>query len=212
MHTDLVLLRLLTFLSPAFPTGAYAFSHGLEWAVEAGDVTDATTLTAWIGDLLERGSLRNDAILLRHAWRGAHDANELACISIALSASRERADEACAQGNAFQRAARPWLGQAPDLPLPVAVGIALRRIGADERTVCLAYLHAAVANLVSAGVRLIPLGQTDGLRVQASLEDSIIELADRTAAADLDDLGGVCLRADLAAMHHETQATRLFRS
>ncbi len=213
MKTPLIeTLRLLTWLSPAFPTGAYAYSQGLEWAVEAGDITDAATLVDWLTDLLARGSLRNDAILLRHAWRTEGSLADLAAFATATATSRERAEETLAQGAAFRRAVAVWHPSESDLPLPVAVGASLRRGGIDETTACAAYLHAAAASLVSAGVRLIPLGQTDGLRTQATLEFKILETTRDTATATLDDIGGSCLRADIAAMRHERQVTRLFRS
>jgi urease accessory protein len=206
------LLRVLTFLSPAFPTGAYAYSHGLEWAVEAGDVTGRETLTAWIADLLAHGSLWSDSILLRHVWRA--DVETLAAHASACAPTRERQEETLAQGAAFLRAAGVWFDLPQDIPmpLPIAAGLGLRQAGLEESTACLAFLHAAVASLVSAGVRLVPLGQTDGLRSQAALESAIMDTAQRTGDASLDDIGGVCLRADIAAMRHETQHTRLFRS
>ncbi len=212
MTTEPGLLRLLTWLSPAFPTGAYAYSHGLEWAAFSGDVNDAGTLIDWLEDLLGHGSLRNDAILLRHAWRTPDALAELGAHAVACAPSRERAEETFAQGDAFSRAAGVWQASARGLALPVAVGAALRRTGIDEAISCVAFMHAAVANLVSAGVRLIPLGQTDGLRVQAALEVSIVETSEGSAPAGLDDIGGCCLRADIAAMRHETQSTRLFRT
>ena len=212
MITDFGLLRLLGWLSPAFPTGAYAYSHGLEWAVEAGDITDATTLTAWLDDLLSRGTLRNDAILLRQAWRTPDTLADLATYAAATASSRERSEETLAQGAAFGRAVAVWHCVEPGLPLPVAIGASLRRAGTDETTTCLAYLQAASASLISAGVRLVPLGQTAGLRTQAALERSIIGTVRNTATATLDDIGGCCVRADIAAMRHETQATRLFRT
>ena len=220
MTTDTALLRLLTWLSPAFPTGAFAHSHGLEWATDAGDIHDRPTAHAWIGALLRHGDLRSDAILLRHAHRAAtrHDADALADIAALAEAStpgRERRDESLSQGTAFATAARTW----GDLALPpgrVALPIALAATSAahaiDEHATCTGFLHAATANLASAAVRLVPLGQTDGLRILHALEPAILATSDETAAATLDDLGTACLRADLASLRHETQRTRLFRT
>ncbi len=210
------LLRLLTWLSPAFPTGGFAYSHGLEWAVEAGDVRDAATLTDWLDDLLRHGAGRNDAILLRQAYQAdAAGLDELAEFAAACAPSREIAAETLGQGSAFIIAASPWAPQhrlPSSVAYPVAVGAlaALHRIGEDAAVT--AYLHGFIANLISAEVRLIPLGQTVGLEVQKAMEAAILEVTAATKYAQLEDIGGCCLRADLAAMRHETQYTRLFRS
>ena len=205
------LLRLLAWLSPAFPTGAFAYSHGLEWAVEAGDVTDGESLRRWVEDVLRHGSGRSDLILLRHAHRNAARAAELGALFRAMTPSRERRDEAIYQGRAFVAAVAAWgEGQPDDSPYAVAVGAAAFAIGED--TVAVAYLQAFAANLISAAVRLVPLGQTTGLRVLAALEPTIIAVADETQDATLEDIGGCAFRSDLAAMRHETQYTRLFRS
>jgi urease accessory protein len=213
------LLRLLSWLSPAFPTGAFAFSHGLEWAVEAGDVSSAARLRDWLADLLAHGAARSDAILLRLAHRAAGDPPRLAGIAelaAAMAPARERQEETLAQGAAFLRAARPWLGGAWDGPeplaYPLAVGVTAARHGIGEEAACVGFLQAFTANLISAAVRLVPLGQSDGLAVQQSLEPVLLAIAEGTRAAGEEDLGGCAFRADLAAMRHETQYTRLFRS
>jgi urease accessory protein len=211
------LLRLLTWLSPAFPTGGFAYSHGLEWSVEAGDVADAAALTGWLEDVLAQGALWSDAILLRHAHRGG-DLHALAEIAEALAPSSERRLETLAQGAAFALAAQPWpaaaLAEWGDMPLPypIAVGAlaAAHEVAADGAV--LAYLHAATANLCSAAIRLIPLGQAAGLRVQAALEPAILATEAATRDARLDDLGTASWGPDIAAMRHETQYTRLFRT
>jgi urease accessory protein len=208
------LLRLLAWLSPAFPVGAYAYSHGLEQAVDDGDIADGDTLREWLADILRRGSGRNDAILLRHAHRAGADVAALNDLAVALAASRERRIETLDQGTAFVAAAAPW--QAPPLPdrvaYPIAVGAVAGHHGIDEDTTAAAYLQAFVANLISAAVRLVPLGQTTGLRALAALEPAILQVATETRIATLEDLGGCTFRSDLAAMRHETQYTRLFRS
>jgi urease accessory protein len=213
---DGALLRLLAWLSPAFPTGAYAYSHGLEWAVECGDITDGETLRVWLADVLTHGSGRNDAILLRHAHR-ASDSDALRAIAElagAIAPSRERRAETLDQGTAFIAAAAAW--HPPELPAhiayPVAVGALAGRHGIAEDATTAAYLQAFAANLISAAVRLVPLGQSTGLRVLAALEPTILQVAEASRAATLDDLGGCAFRSDLAAMLHETQYTRLFRS
>jgi urease accessory protein len=207
------LLHLLAWLSPAFPTGGYAYSHGLEWSVQCGDITDGTTLLEWLDDILAHGSGRNDAILLRHAHR-ARDWEALNELAIAIAPSRERRIETLDQGTAFVAAATAW--QPPELPervaYPVAVGALAGRHGIDEDATTAAYLQAFITNLISAAVRLVPLGQSTGLRILAALEPTILRVASESRAATLDDLGGCAFRSDLAAMRHETQYTRLFRS
>src|SRR6202789_4720206 len=189
------LLKLLAWLSPAFPTGAFAYSHGLEWAVEFGDVTDEASLLAWLTDVLSNGTGRTDTILLRHGHRAAGEARELvdiAALALATSASRERRDEALAQGKAFARAAAEW--RVPDLPedtpYAVAVGASAGAHGIDEDLTAGAYLQSFATNLISAAVRLVPLGQTTGLRVLAALEPVILATAAATRNATLDDIGG----------------------
>ena len=211
------LLRLMAWLSPGFPTGAYAYSHGLEWAIAAGDVADPETLLAWLTDLLHHGSGHNDAILLRQAHRAADDPLRLKKIeecAAALAPSRERRAETLDMGRAFAAAAAAW--SCPEFPeeiaYPVAVGALAAWHAIPEDAAVLAYLHAFAANLISAAVRLIPLGQSAGLGVLAAIEPEILDTAAMTLDAGLDDLGGCAWRADLAAMRHETQYTRLFRS
>ena len=212
------LLRLLTWLSPAFPTGAYAYSHGLEWAVEAGDVRNEHALHDWIETLLHHGSARSDAILLRHAHRAetASALAEVAELAAAAQPGRERRAETLNQGDAFAIAATVWgaplLEGLRPVAYPVAIGALARAQGVPEHPAATAFLHAFTANLVSAAVRLVPLGQTAGLRVLARLEPAIAAVAQHTAAATLDDIGGACFRSDIASLRHETQYTRLFRT
>ena len=195
------LLRLLTWLSPAFPTGAYAHSHGIEWAVESRDIRDAATLLIWLGDVLRHGAGRSDTILMRHAYRAD-----------TLDALTDLAELAAAVWGSPLLATLADRVGAPGIAYPVALGALARAHGVDEDAAALGLLHAFTANLVSAAVRLVPLGQTDGLRVLAALEPVQHEVAAATLTATLDDLGGACFRSDIAAMRHETQHTRLFRT
>lgn len=210
--------RLMTWLSPAYPVGAFSYSHGIEQAVEAGLVTDRATLIDWIEDCLRHGAGRSDAIIAAHAWR-ADDAAaraDLAELATALQPAKERLLESEAQGAAFQLVtAAVWPAGAIDaapLPYPVAVGVAARAHGVPLDEMVEALLWSFAANLVSAAVRLVPLGQTDGQRAQAALMAAVIEVARDAAASGLDDIGGCAFRADIAAMRHETQHVRLFRS
>ena len=208
---DSALLRLLTWLSPAFPTGGFAYSSGLEFAVEAGAVHNPSTLTEWLEDLLTAGSLWSDTILLRLA----HQGEDVAAIGLSICTSAERRLETSAQGAAFILAATAWpgptWGQNP-IPYPVAIGQLSAAHNIPEADTALAFLHAATANLISAAIRLIPLGQASGLRVQAALEPAILATLAATSTATADDLGGFCWAADIAGQNHETQHTRLFRT
>ncbi len=213
------LLRLLTWLSPAFPTGGFAYSHALEWSIAAGDIGGELELITWIMDILEHGALWSDAILLRFAYRAAPDElMDIATLATAMAPSHERRLETLAQGAAFREAAKPWPAPAltswPDAPLPypIAIGILAAAQKIDECDSVLAFLHAGTANLISAAMRLIPLGQSAGLRAQAELEPKIIGITTLTKTATLEDIGGFCLRVDIASMRHETQYTRLFRT
>lgn len=240
-------LKLLAWLSPAFPVGAFSYSHGLEWAIEDGTVVTVTDLEAWIADILTEGAGRNDAILLRAAHAAALDGDaarlaEIATLAAAFQPTKERRLEAVAQGNAFlDTVARTWDGAlggdqalgrdgagrpvaalaaevAALMPTPaawsypVAVGLAAACHGVSVDLTVKAYLQAFTANLVSAGVRAVPLGQTEGQRAIARLAPLYERVADASRDAALDDLGGAALLADIASMLHETQYTRLFRS
>ncbi len=203
---------LAAWFSPGYPVGAYSYSHGLEWAVEAGDVTDPASLAAWIADVVAHGAGRSDAILLAHAML-TDDPGPLAELAEALAPSSERHLETMAQGAAFARTTTAAYGiDVPPMAYPVAVGHAARRLGLPaDATVTLA-LQAFAANLVSAGVRLVPVGQTDGQRILAGLLPLVARVADAARTAPLAALGGLAQRSDLAAMRHETQYTRLYRS
>lgn len=210
--------RLMTWMSPAYPVGAFSYSHGIEFAVEAGLTTDRATLCDWIEDCLRHGAGRSDAIIAAHAWRAEDGATraELAELAAALQPSRERLLESEAQGAAFQLVTDAvWPAEGMDakpLPYPVAVGAAARAHDVPLGDMLQAYLWAFAANLVSAGVRLVPLGQTDGQRIQAALMPIILDVAQDAATASLGDIGGCAFRVDIAAMRHETQHVRLFRS
>ncbi|MFT9206797.1 urease accessory protein UreF [Acetobacter orientalis] len=218
----LAFLRLLSWVSPAFPTGGYAYSHGLEWAVEQGYVHNVAALMAWVETLLQHGSLGNDLILLNAAWLAGDDnvrLAEIAEFACACASSRERYEETIYQGEAFLKAAHVWQAMPPKAefegtrwPLPVAQGMVFYKGGVAQRQALLAGGYAAIAALVSAAVRLVPLGQTDGLRALEGLELALIAAANKAQKQTLDDIGSACFASDLAAMHHETQETRLFRT
>jgi urease accessory protein len=217
----------MAWLSPAFPVGAFSYSSGIEWAVEAGDIKDADSLKSWLGVMLADGGGYCDAVLFAHAHRAVRDENDKALRAVAelasaFAPSKERHLETTAQGNAFVEATRAAWGCAAierlkktwDGPVayPVAVAVAAAGHGIALAPALAAYLQAVAANWVSAGVRLIPLGQSDGQRVLAALEPVVGVTLKRATAAKLDDIGSSAFRADLASARHETQYTRLFRS
>lgn len=210
------LVTLMQWLSPAYPVGGFSYSHGLEWSVAAGDVTSAASFQEWLADVLEYGSGRNDAILLAAAYRAGDDAAlaNVDAVARALAPSSERLLETTAQGAAFVRTtATIWDMELPVLCYPVAVGRAAALIGVGLEQVLPLYLHGFASNLTGAAMRLVPLGQTDGQRVLAAMTPLCDLLAQEAAAGSgLDDLGGAVMLADIAAMKHETQYTRLFRS
>jgi urease accessory protein len=218
------LQKLMAWLSPSFPVGAYTYSHGLEWAIEDGTVTDAAALESWLTAILRHGAGRSDAILFCHAWRSEGDALiSVAELATALQPSKERHLETTAQGRAFLSSVNAaWPNEriaaisaafsSSPIPYPVAVAACAAAHDVPLAPTLTAALTAFVANIVSAGVRAIPIGQTDGQRLIASLGTVVAEIATAAPSASLDDLGGAVLRADIASMKHETQYTRLFRS
>jgi urease accessory protein len=214
------LLRLMAWLSPAFPVGGFAYSSGLERAVHDRLVADADGLGHWLSATLEAGALWNDAVLLSAA-AGAHgDPEMLASLSelgLALAGSAERHLETLSLGRAFLAAASAWphpvLTLLPsDCPYPVSVGVVAAAHDVAVGQTVAAYLHAALSQGVSAGIRLGVCGQQQGVAILAHLEARMAEAAGRAAAATLDDLGTSTVQADIAAMRHETQHSRLFRS
>jgi urease accessory protein len=220
------LYRLMTWLSPSFPVGAFSYSSGIEWAVEAGDITDAASLRDWLAAVLGDGPGFCDAVFLAQAHCAASAQDEIALREIAELAaafvpSRERQLETSTQGRAFIEIARSaWACDGLDgmvaacgsMVYPVAVGIVSAAHAVPLAPAMHAFLHAVVSNWISAGARLVPLGQTDSQRILASLEVDVAATAKRGLEASLDDLGSANFRADLASLRHETQYTRLFRS
>ncbi|MDR6661843.1 urease accessory protein [Tardiphaga robiniae] len=221
------LYRLMTWLSPAFPVGAFSYSSGIEWAVEAGDITDAASLQDWLSAMLSGGAGFCDGVFLAHVHRAASDGDdkalrEVAELASAFVLSRERQLETTTQGKAFIEIARnAWSHEGMerliaicDSPIvyPVAVGLVSAAHDVPLSATMHGFFHAVVSNWISAGARLVPLGQTDSQRVLAALEPVVVTTGHRAMAASLDDLGGATFRSDIASMRHETQYTRLFRS
>lgn len=205
MTTDL--LRLAQWLSPTFPLSAYAYSHGLEAACADGRVRDVSTCRDWVEAVLLYGTGALDAWAIRAVMAGA-SAEEAAAVLRARAGSAERWRETREMGAAFVRATvatgEPPI---PDLPLPVA--LALRARGMDRRVVVALYLQALAAQLVSAAVRLVPLGQSAGQAVLTALHPTLARIADEVPA---DPPGSAALLAEFDAMRHETLEPRIFRT
>jgi urease accessory protein len=221
------LYRLMTWLSPAFPVGAFSYSSGIEWAVEAGDIGDAASLRDWLVSMLADGPGFCDGVFLAHAHRAASSRDDtglrdIAELAAAFVPSRERQLETSAQGRAFIDIARAaWNCDGLDqmishcdgtIVYPIAVGLVSAAHAIPLAPTMHAFLHALTSNWISAGARLVPLGQTDSQHVLALLEPTVVSTAKRALTASPDDLGSANFRADLAGMRHETQYTRLFRS
>ncbi|MDQ0457160.1 urease accessory protein UreF [Rhizobium paknamense] len=218
ISSNRALLRLMAWLSPAFPVGGFAWSGGLERAVQDGWVRDAAGLGRWASLLIAHGSVWNDAVLLAAAHRAnAEMLASVAELAEALAGSRERHQETMALGTAFCEAAGAWhAGEGDVLPrrlaYPVAVGAVAARHGVDCSAALAAYLHAALSQLVSAAIRLGVCGQKQGVALLAELEEQVEATAHRAAQASLEDLGSATIMADMASARHETQEVRLFRS
>jgi urease accessory protein len=221
------LYRLMIWLSPAYPVGAFAYSSGLEWAVESGDVNDVATLRNWLDVMLTMGSGLNDGIFfaqMHRAMAAGDDARavEIAELAAAFVPSRERYEETTRLGRAFvdvTEAAWPCRAltrlreiRQGAIAYPVAAGTACAGHNVPLAPALHAFLTAIVANWISAGIRLIPLGHTDSQRLLQMLEPAVRTTAQRALVLGLDDLGSATFRADLAGIKHETQYTRLFRS
>lgn len=214
------LLRLVTWMSPAFPVGAFSYSNGLEQAVHDGLVTDAPGLARWLQALIEHGSSWNDAVLLAECYSACGDAPRLAAarqLAEALAGSRERHMETMLQGEAFLTAAAHWPHPVLEtLTGVVAYPVAIGAVAGAHRTglepALAAYLHATASSFVSVAIRCGVMGQTQGVGVLVALEPIIAETAVKASQSTLDDLGSATITADISALRHETLHSRLFRS
>jgi urease accessory protein len=227
--------KLLAWCSPAYPTGAFSYSHGLEWAVERGTVSTRDGLLEFVTAVLERGGGWVDAVLFAHVWRAVHQSpaiwqrsaraqlRELAELATAFRATAETALESRQQGTAFLEVTlkawpHPRLAEfASDVhgrPTAhcVAVAVACASHGIELSAAIHGYVQSLAANLVSAGARLIPLGQTDAQIAMARLAPVVSAIAVHAPTVELDDLGTCAPALELCSMRHENQYTRLFRS
>ncbi|WP_168770485.1 urease accessory protein UreF [Flavimaricola marinus] len=213
MNTD-ALLTMTQWLSPSYPVGGFAWSHGLEMAIADGLVSDQSSLTDWLSAVLEHGAGRTDAILLGLAHRSSPDElSDIADLAEALSPSAERRGETMGQGAAFATTTRAvWGLDVPDMPYPVAIGRAAGLIGLPATPVAQVLLQAMTSNLVQAAQRLMPLGQTKGQIVLAQLSPLCGAIAAEAVELEADDIGSAAFAVDITSMRHETQSPRLFRS
>lgn len=212
MPIDARFLTLTQWLSPAFPTGAFAYSHGIETAIHEGWISDENCLEAWLSDCLTEGSGSADAIWLRQSY-ASDNPLETDGMARAFALSKERLREADRQGAAFVATVNAVWGQnLPDMLLPVAVGQAARLARLDVDATVVLYLHSFVASVTSAAIRLMPIGQTTGQKVILQLQDLCLEIADETKGVDANDVFGNAFLSDIAAMTHETLEPRLFQS
>ncbi len=215
MTTNQAILTLTQWLSPAYPVGAFAYSHGLEAAIQRNHITTGNALREWLHDILQHGSGRNDCILLRaaHASRDAATLLTINDTGFAIAACAERRLEAAAQGLAFDKTtAAIWGGKDSACIYPVAVGAAAARLKIDVDLTAAIYLQAMISNLIAAAQRLMALGQTEGQGILTNLTPLCADVAAQTQDGTLDDLHSTAFLSDIAAMHHETQQPRIFRS
>jgi urease accessory protein len=216
MPTDIEasqLLLLLNWMSPAFPIGSFAYSHGLETAIVGNEITTQSDVESWIADLITQGSGWNDAVLFAQCWND--ESAELNELALSVASSSERYLETTQLGRSFAIAASVFTSVKfadGDLAYPIAAGLACKNMGVDQHSALLAFLQGFAAAQVSVAVRLVPLGQTAGLHVLKNLMPIISETANRAAIATLDDLGSCTLLADIAAMNHEHLQPRIFRT
>ena len=206
---DIMILQ--SWFSPAFPVGAFSYSHGLETAIQDGLITDEVGLGSWIATLLLHGSGRNDGLFIKETYRGEEGTNALC---LALCTSKERWQETAELGQAFSRVVNTsYQTDLPDgLAYPVAVGLAARTMELDLTLTLQSYLQAFAANLISVGVRAIPIGQQAGLHCLVRLYPVIEEVITQVAKASLDEVGSAALLSDLIAIKHEHSVPRIYRT
>ena len=209
------LLTLAQWFSPAYPVGAFAYSHGLEQAVAAGRVGDGAALGDWIGTVIAHGAGQSDALFLAAAHAAGTEA-ELTAIDAtarAFAASKERLMETKLQGAAFAKVtAAVWGAELPEFCYPVAAGRAARLCGLPAEPTAGFFLHGFAGNLVAAGQRLLRLGQTEAQALVAGLQPLCLRTARAAMHGDLGRLSASAFLPEIAAMRHETQYSRMFRT
>ena len=204
-------MTLQTWFSPTFPTGAFSYSHGMETAIQDNLVKDARSLESWIGSLLSHGSGRNDGLFLKAAYEGVDDANGLC---LALCGSKERLSETMELGQAFSRVVRASYNvKLPDrTAYPVAIGMTAQQIGLDLTLTLQSYLQAFASNLISVGVRTIPIGQQSGQDCLIGLYAVVENITKKIKSESLNELGTATFVSDMMAMKHEKSVPRIYRT
>jgi urease accessory protein len=225
MMDSTALLTLLQLTSPALPVGAYSYSEGLETLIDRGSITSVADLQIWLTESLAIGSISIEVAILIRAYRAESQADRQAVIywNHWLSATRETAElqqQNWQMGRSLLKLLQDlypsadWSGwsMSENWNLAIVFALAAKLAQIDEHTAALGYLHSWASNLVSAGVKLIPLGQTAGQKLILQLTGSIADCADRSLNLPDDRLFSCSWGLALASMAHETQYSRLFRS
>jgi urease accessory protein len=218
-------LTLLQLTSPALPVGAYSYSEGLETLVDQGLIKSAADLQTWLTESLATGSIGIEAAILIRAHRAwtKEDQQQVIYWNHWLSATRETAElqqQNWQMGRSLLKLLQDlypqsdWSGWSMTENWNIAIVFALAAGLAeiDEYTTVLGYLHSWASNSVSAGVKLIPLGQTAGQKLMLQLAESITISADQSLTLPDDQLFSCSWGLAIASMTHETQYSRLFRS
>ncbi|WP_008308717.1 urease accessory protein UreF [Leptolyngbya sp. PCC 6406] len=227
MTSAAALLRLLQLASPALPVGAYSYSEGVETLIHQGRITSGENLAHWLIQELEMGAIRLEAAVMGRAMV-AWQESDLAALerwNHWLSAVRETEElrqQSWQMGRSLLRLLRDLepgsLNPLPDTfstqpcNFAIAFGIAAALWQLPIEETILIYLQSWAANLISAGVRLVPLGQTEGQRLLGHLADPLSRAAERIPTLLDHDLTTCSWGLTLASMTHETQYSRLFRS
>ncbi len=213
-NTSLNYHKVMAWLSPSYPIGSFAYSHGLEFEIACGNIRTGQDVQEWVESLLRNGSGWNELVLFSQAYRSdKHSLEDLSDFAKALAQSKERYEETLALGRAFARVTSEIAGvKCPSMPLPVVMGFEAKMGDIPLEYILPLYAHSFAANLISVGVRLIPIGQTEGQQVLFNLFPIMREISKAASVAELADLKNSCILADIASMRHETLETRIFRS
>lgn len=224
MSSSASLLSFLQLVSPALPVGAYTYSEGLETLVQAEQIGDAQTLQTWLEQELRYGAIRLEAAVLVRVYQAATEQNLDQIYSwnqwlSALRDSRELREQSWQMGQSLRRLLQtlqphqPWLNDS-EAPVNFAVVFGLAALGwqIELPTAVLGYLQSWTTNLVTAGVRLIPLGQTQGQQILQGLQPQLIQTSAQVLELTDRDLTCCSWGVSMASMQHETLYSRLFRS
>ena len=201
---------LFSWFSPNFPIGSFNFSHGLEAAVEMKFIYDSFTLEKWISNLITDGSGKTDIILLSNAYRGKN-INELA---LALCPSKERWIESIKLGKSFSKNIRDnWSYNIEDeLAFPVALGKAGSFFSIPLDQLLIIFLQSFASNLITFGMKHIPLGQSAGQKILINLIPVIQAQSMKYKNYDIKDIGSCAYISDLASMYHENLKNRIYQT